>query len=84
MVAAAVPVVEVRVLAVLQDVLLPSEVSVIEADPGPAPHTDGVDPVEETSVLEAAAAATDLQLPAREAFAFVKSDLEGGRRTSLW
>lgn len=79
MVAATVPVIEIRVLAVLQDVLLPSEVGVIEADPSPALDADGVDPVEETSVLEAAAATTDLQLSAREAFAFVESDLgEGG------
>lgn len=80
-VAAAVPVIEIGVLAVLQDVLLPSEVGVIEADPSPALDADGVDAVEEASVLEAAAAAADLQLSAREAFAFVESDLGGGRRT---
>lgn len=81
MVTAAVPAIEIGVLAVLQDVLLPSEIGVIEADPSPAMDTDGVDPVEETSVLEAAAAAADLQLSACEAFAFVESDLgEGGEQ----
>lgn len=83
MVAAAVPAVEIGVLAVLQDVLLPLEVGVVEADPSPALHADGVDLVEETSVLEAAAAAANLQLSAREAFAFVESDLAGGRRIEL-
>lgn len=78
MVAAPVPAVEVGVLAVLQDVLLPSEVRVVKADPGSTLDTDGVDPVEESLVLEAVAAATDIQLPACEAFAFVESDLGGG------
>lgn len=80
-VTAAVPAIEIGVLAVLQDILLPSEIGVIEADPSPAMDTDGVDAVEETSVLEAAAAAADLQLSACEAFAFVESDLgEGGEQ----
>lgn len=78
MVAAPIPAVEVGILAVLQDVLLPSEVGVVEADPSSALDADGVDPVEKTLVLEAVAAATDIQLPAREAFAFVESDLGGG------
>lgn len=77
MVAAAVPAMEIGVLAMLQDVLLPLEVGVVEADPSPALDADGVDLVEETSVLEAAAGAADLQLSAREAFAFVESDLGG-------
>lgn len=84
MVAAPIPAVEIGILAVLQDVLLPSEVGVVEADPSSTLDTDGVDPVEETLVLEAVAAATDVQLPAREAFAFVESDLGGGRRKGPW
>lgn len=81
MVTASIPAVEIGILAMLQDVLLPSEVGVVEADPGSTLDTDGVDPVEETLVLEAVAAATDIQLPACEAFAFVESDLgEGGER----
>lgn len=84
MVTVTIPAIEIGVLAVLQDVLLPSEVGVIEADPGPALDTDGVYPVEESLVLEAAAAAADLQLPACEAFAFIESDLWRGRRTGLW
>lgn len=78
MVAAPIPAVEIGILAVLQDVLLPSEVGVVEAHPSSTLDADGVDPVEETLVLEAVAAATDVQLPACEAFAFVESDL-GGR-----
>lgn len=80
-VAAPVPAVEVGVLSMLEDVLLPSEVRVVKADPSSTLDADGVDPVEETLVLEAVAAATDVQLPACEAFAFVESDLgEGGER----
>lgn len=80
-VAASIPAVEIGILAVLQDVLLPSEVRVVKADPSSTLDADGVDPVEETLVLEAVAAATEVQLPACEAFAFVQSDLGGGRRT---
>ena len=80
-VAVAIPATEIGIVAVLQDVLLPSEVGVVEADPSPTLDADGVDPVEETSVLEAAAAAADLQLSAREAFTFVESDLRRGRGT---
>lgn len=82
-VAAPIPAVEIGILAVLQDVLLPSEVRVVKADPSSTLDTDGVDPVEETLVLEAVAAATDIQLPACEAFAFIESDLGGGRRKGL-
>lgn len=83
-VAAAVPAMEVGVLAVLQHVLLPAEVGVGEADPGPTLDADGVDPVEEPSVLEAAAGPADVQPPAREAFPFVESDLGWGRRRARW
>lgn len=83
-VAAAVPAMEVGVLAVLQHVLLPLEVGVSEADPSPAPDTDGVDPAEEPPVLEAAAGPTDVQPPARETFPFVEGDLGWGRRRARW
>lgn len=63
-VATAVPALPVRVLAVLQHKLLPVQLGVVEADPGPALHADGVDAVGEASLLEAAAGAAHLQLPA--------------------
>ena len=76
MVVVSVPAVEVGVVAVLQDELLAPEVGVIEADPGPTLHADGVHPVRKASVLEVVTVPEDLQLPPREVLALVESNLE--------
>lgn len=76
MVVVAVPAVEVRVVTVLQDELLAPEVGVVEADPGPTLHADGVHAVHKAPVLEVVTVPEDLQLPPREMLALVESDLE--------
>lgn len=77
MVIVAVPVEEVRIVAVLQDKLLALEVRVVKADPGSALHADGVDPGHKASVLEVVTVPEDLQLPPCEVLALVESDLKG-------
>lgn len=70
-----VPALELGVLAALKDVLLALEVGVVEADPGTALHTDGVDAVHEATVLEVITVAEHLQLPSSEAFALEEAYL---------
>lgn len=76
MVIVAIPAIEVRVVAMLQDELLAPEVRVVEADPGPTLHADRVHPVHEASILEVVTVPEDLQLPACEVLALVECDLE--------
>lgn len=78
MIIVGVPSLELGVLSVLQHVLLSLEVGVVEANEGAALHADGVDAVHESAVLEVITVTADLQLPAREAFPLVETDL--GRR----
>lgn len=70
-----IPVLELRVLSVLQYVLLALEVRVVKADKGPALHTDGVHPVHEAAVLEVVAVTANLQFPPSEAVPLIEHDL---------
>lgn len=76
MVIVAIPAEEFRVVTVLQDELLASEVRVIKADPSSTLHTDGVHSVHKASVLEVVTVPKDLQLPPCEMLALIESDLE--------
>lgn len=70
-----IPALEFRVLSMLQNILLALEVRVVEADEGPALHTDRVHSVHEPSVLEVVTVAADLQLPPGETFPLIEHDL---------
>lgn len=70
-----IPALEFGVLAVLQNILLALEVRVVEADKGPALHTDRVDPVHEAAVLKVVTVAAQLQLPPRETFPLIEHNL---------
>lgn len=70
-----IPALELRVLAVLQNILLALEVGVVKADKGPALHPDRVDPVHEAAVLKVVTVAAELQLPPRETFPLIEHNL---------
>lgn len=72
----AIPAEEFRVVTMLQDELLASEVRVIKADPGSTLHTDGVHSVHKASVLEVVTVPKHLQFPPCEVLALIESDLE--------
>lgn len=76
MVIVAIPAEEFRVVTMLQDELLASEVRVIKADPGSTLHTDGVHSVHKATVLEVVTVPKHLQLPPCEVLALIESDLE--------
>lgn len=76
MVVVAVPAEEVRVVAVFQDELLPPEVRVVEADPGPTLHANGVHSAHEAMVLKIVTLPENLQLPPGEVLALVERDLQ--------
>ena len=70
-----IPALEFRVLSMLQNILLALKIWVVEADEGPALHTDRVDPVHEAAILKVVALAADLQLSPRETFSLIEHDL---------
>lgn len=70
-----IPALEFRVLSMLQNILLALEVWVVEADEGPALHTDRVHSVHEPSVLEVVTVTADLQLSPSETFPLIEDNL---------